>query len=160
MGRFCERPVVFALSNPTAKSECTAEQAYRWTDGRAVFASGSPFPPYEMNGRRFVPRQGNNAYIFPGVGLGVTAVRARHVTDDMFYAAAHSLAHQVHEDDLALGALFPPLPRIRDVSAEIATAVARSAYDAGLATVPRPADLPAHVRAQMWEPVYRSYVGD
>jgi malate dehydrogenase (oxaloacetate-decarboxylating)(NADP+) len=159
MARHHERPVVFALSNPTAKSECTAEQAYRWTDGRAVFASGSPFPPCDLGGQRFVPRQGNNAYIFPGVGLGVTAARARHVTDDMFYAAAQCLAREVSEHDLALGALFPPLGAIRDVSARIAGAVAAAAHDGELAAGGQPADLVAHARAQMWQPAYRDYSG-
>ncbi len=156
MARHSERPVVFALSNPTAKSECTAEQAYRWTGGRAVFASGSPFPPCDLDTQHFVPRQGNNAYIFPGVGLGVTVAGARRVTDDMFYAAARSLAAEVSELDLALGALFPPLGVIRDVSARIAEAVAGAAYDAGLAAGERPVDLAARVRGQMWEPVYQA----
>lgn len=158
MGELNERPAIFALSNPTAKSECTAEQAYRWTGGRAVFASGSPFAPVAFDGCRFVPRQANNAYIFPGVGLGVTAVGARHVTDDMFLVAARTLAHEVAESDLRSGSLFPPLTAIREVSRKIAVQVAESAYASGLATVPRPRDLAAHIRATMWSPEYQSYL--
>jgi malate dehydrogenase (oxaloacetate-decarboxylating)(NADP+) len=154
MARLNERPIVFALSNPTSKSECTAEQAYRWTDGRALFACGSPFDPVALGSRTFVPRQGNNSYIFPGVGLGLIASRARHVTDEMFRAAAHALAATVTDGDLAQGSIYPALARIRDVSAQIATAVAQTAYRAGLAAAPAPADLGAHVRAQMFDPCY------
>jgi malate dehydrogenase (oxaloacetate-decarboxylating)(NADP+) len=154
MARLNERPIVFALSNPTSKSECTAEQAYRWTEGRALYACGSPFDPVDFGGRRFVPRQGNNSYIFPGVGLGAIASKARHVTDEMFLASAHALAATVTESDLAQGSLYPPLGRIREVSAAIATEVAATAYRRGLAAGPKPADLGAHVRAQMFDPAY------
>lgn len=157
MARINQRPIVFALSNPTAKSECTAEQAYRWSDGRALFASGSPFGSVALEGRRLVPRQGNNSYVFPGVGLGVIAVRARRVTDGMFLAAARALAGQVSDDDLAQGSLYPPLSAIRDVSAQIGTAVARTVYEEDLAGVSRPPDLLAHVRAQMYDPRYARY---
>jgi malate dehydrogenase (oxaloacetate-decarboxylating)(NADP+) len=153
-----EWPIVFALSNPTSKSECTAEQAYRWSDGRALFASGSPFDPVTQGGRTFVPRQGNNSYIFPGVGLGAIVSRARHVTDAMFMAAAHALVDQVCAADLAQGSLYPPLSKVREVSAHIATAVAQVAFDAGLAGVARPDDLLAFVKAQMYEPEYAQYV--
>jgi malate dehydrogenase (oxaloacetate-decarboxylating)(NADP+) len=158
MGEFNERPMIFSLSNPTAKSECTAEQAYRYTDGRAVFASGSPFPPCDFKGKRLVPGQGNNAYVFPGLGLGVIASRARHVTDEMFYVAARTLAHLVTHEYLDHGTIFPPLEDIRNVSAAIATAVAQEAYDSGLAQAPKPADLEAHVRSLMYQPEYDVYV--
>ena len=158
MARNNARPIVFALSNPTSKAECTAEQAYRWTGGRALFACGSPFDPLTVEGRNFVPRQGNNSYIFPGVGLGVIVSKARRVTDDMFMAAARSLAGLVDEADLVQGSLFPALSRIREVSASIATAVAESAYASGLAGKPRPADVAAEVRSQMYDPRYSSYV--
>ena len=155
MAALNQRPIVFALSNPTSNSECTAEQAYTWSDGRAIFASGSPFNPVEYNGQTFVPGQGNNSYIFPGVGLGVVAVKARHVPDEMFMAAARTLAQLVTEDDLAKGRIYPSLTRIREVSAAIGTAVAEVAYQQGLARVPRPDNLPAYIESQMYQPVYK-----
>jgi len=158
MGQFNERPMIFSLSNPTAKSECTAEQAYRYTDGRAIFASGSPFPPCQYDGKTFIPGQGNNAYIFPGLGLGVIASRAKHVTDEMFYVAAKTLAHLVTEQYLAQGTIFPPLERIREVSHAIAIAVATEAYDAGLATAPKPKNLSEYVRSLQYEPEYETYL--
>ncbi len=158
MSRLNDHPIVFALSNPTSKAECTAEQAYTWTGGRAIFASGSPFAPVTLDGQTYVPGQGNNAYVFPGVGLGAIACGARRVTDEMFFAAAKALAHEVSEADLARGQIYPPLTAIRDVSAAIAVAVAEVAYQQGLATQPKPEDLLAHIEAQMYVPHYRSYV--
>jgi malate dehydrogenase (oxaloacetate-decarboxylating)(NADP+) len=149
-----ERPVVFALSNPTSKAECTASRAYEWSEGRAVFSSGSPFAPVRYGDRTLVPGQGNNAYIFPGVGLGVIAVAARQVTDGMFMAAARTLAGLVSEEQLDTGCIYPPLREIREVSAAIAVAVAEVALAEGVAGVPRPGDLEAHVRSLMYSPVY------
>ncbi len=157
MARRNERPIVFALSNPTSKAECTAEQAMRGTGGRAVFASGSPFPPLDWEGRRIVPGQGNNAYVFPGVGLGAVACGAREVTDEMFFEAAAALAAQVGEEDLALGRVYPAFGRIREVSLEIAVAVAEVAWARGLARAPRPDDPRAWIREQMYEPEYTPY---
>jgi malate dehydrogenase (oxaloacetate-decarboxylating)(NADP+) len=157
MAALNERPIVFALSNPTSKSECTAEQAYRWTGGRAVFASGSPFDPVEIGGRRLVPGQGNNAYIFPGVGLGAIASRARTIEDEMFLAAARALAREVGEGDLDQGRIYPSLTRVREVSATIATAVATIAWERGLAQAPRPDDVRAHVESLMFDPRYPEY---
>ncbi|MCG6876591.1 MAG: NAD-dependent malic enzyme [Betaproteobacteria bacterium] len=158
MARNNARPIVFALSNPTSKSECTAAEAYRWTEGRALFACGSPFDPITLDGKTHVPRQGNNSYIFPGVGLGLIAARARRATSEMFLASAQSLADQVPQSDLEQGSLYPALARVREVSAHIATAVAEVAFARGLAGVDRPADVQAYVRSQMYDPSYKSYV--
>ena len=149
-----ERPIVFALSNPTSKSECTAAEAYEWSGGRAIFASGSPFPPFAFEGRTLVPSQANNAYIFPGVGLGAIAAGANRVTTEMFMTAARTLARMVTDADLERGSLFPPLDRIRDISAAIAAAVAEVAFDRGLAREQRPADIGRLVEGLMYVPGY------
>jgi malate dehydrogenase (oxaloacetate-decarboxylating)(NADP+) len=158
MARINERPIVFALSNPTSKSECTALQAYEWTQGQAVFASGSPFAPVTLGERRFVPGQCNNAYIFPGVGLGALVCGTRVVTDEMFFTAAKTLAARVSEQDLALGRLFPALTEIREASAHIGAAVAEVAWREGLASISRPDDPLAYVRSRMYQPIYCQYV--
>jgi malate dehydrogenase (oxaloacetate-decarboxylating)(NADP+) len=158
MSRINERPIVFALSNPTSKAECTAEEAYRYTDKRAIFASGSPFPTVEIDGQTFVPGQANNAYIFPGVGLGVLASEASRVTDEMFTAAAKSLDEQVTVEDLKIGRIFPSLARIREVSSNIALAVAKIVFERGLTAIPEPADLLSHIKSTMYDPAFQDYV--
>jgi malate dehydrogenase (oxaloacetate-decarboxylating)(NADP+) len=158
MAQLNERPIVLALSNPTSKAECTAEQAYSWSGGRAIFASGSPFDPVDYKGKTLVPGQGNNAYIFPGVGLAIVSCRATQVTDEMLAAAARALAHEVSKNDLDRGCVYPPLAKIREVSVVIAAAVAEVAYRQGLATVPEPENLIRFLREEMFEPEYRQYV--
>ena len=157
MARLHERPLVFALSNPTSKSECTAAQAYEWSGGRALFASGSPFDPVEFGGRRYVPRQGNNSYIFPGVGLGVVTVQSSRVTDSRFMAAARTLAASVSEEDLAQGSLYPALSRVREVSARIAAAVGEVAFREDLAGIDPPRDLLELMQQQQYDGHYVSF---
>jgi malate dehydrogenase (oxaloacetate-decarboxylating)(NADP+) len=158
MARINERPIVFALSNPTERSECTAQQAYEHTEGRAVFASGSPFDAVSCQGRTHIPGQGNNVYIFPGVGLAITACKIRLVTDEMFTAAARALSRQVTEELLSLGCIYPPISDIRNISLQIAVEVAEVAYASGLAAEPRPKDLQAFIQEQMFDPRYEIYV--
>lgn len=158
MATFNTRPIVFALSNPTSKAECTAQEAYMWTQGRAIFASGSPFDPVEYEGKVFIPGQGNNAYVFPGIGLGVTAAKARHVTDEMFLIAAKALAAQVSQTDFEKGRIYPSLKRIREISVKIAVEVADVAFQNNLAGVERPDKLETYIRDLMFEPVYDDYV--
>ncbi|XP_052157245.1 NADP-dependent malic enzyme, chloroplastic-like [Oryza glaberrima] len=158
MATFNEKPVIFALSNPTSHSECTAEEAYTWTKGSAVFASGSPFDAVEYEGKTYVPGQSNNAYIFPGFGLGVVISGAIRVHDDMLLAASEALAEQVSEDNFARGLIFPPFTNIRKISAHIAAKVAAKAYELGLASrLPRPDDLVKYAESCMYTPAYRCY---
>jgi malate dehydrogenase (oxaloacetate-decarboxylating)(NADP+) len=158
MARLNRRPIIFALSNPTSRSECTADEAYAWSEGRVIFASGSPFPPVTYGGKTFAPGQSNNSYIFPGVGLGVFASETTRVTDEMFFAAAKALADTVTEEDRAVGRIFPRLDRIREVSIAIAVAVAEVAFQRGLTKMHRPPDLAAHIKGMMYDPAYVDYI--
>jgi malate dehydrogenase (oxaloacetate-decarboxylating)(NADP+) len=149
-----KRPIIFPYSNPTSRSECSAEEAYRWSDGRAIFASGSPFPPIEIGGKHFVPGQGNNVYIFPAMGMAVFATEASRVTEDMFIVAAQAVAEQVTDEDLATGLIYPPQSHILEASLHVAERVATHIFERGLARVPRPDDIGALIRTRAYHPVY------
>lgn len=154
MGEINPNPVIFALSNPTSKSECTAEQAYEWTNGRAIFASGSPFTPMSYAGKIYQPRQGNNAYVFPGIGLGVTVCQATRITDEILLEAARSLARFVSEKDLQAGSIYPPLSDIRQISLNIAVAVAKKAWEQNLTRTLRPSNIKKTISDFMYDPTY------
>uniref|UniRef100_A0A8C3V9H6 Malic enzyme n=1 Tax=Catharus ustulatus TaxID=91951 RepID=A0A8C3V9H6_CATUS len=155
-----KRPIIFALSNPTSKAECTAEQCYKYTEGRGIFASGSPFGPVTLpSGKTLYPGQGNNSYVFPGVALGVISCGMRHIDEDVFLTTAEVIAQQVTDENLQEGRLYPPLVTIQDVSLKIAVRV--KAYRNNTAsTYPQPKDLEAFIRSQVYSTDYNSFVAD
>lgn len=152
MTRINRRPVIFALSNPTAKAECTAEQAYAWSQGKAIFASGSPFGHVEYGDKTYQPKQANNVYVFPGIGLGSIIAGARVIPDELFLIAASTLSKMVSDQDIQSGALFPRLKEIRKLSLAIAIDVAEKAYELGVAQNERPEDLEQHISEYMYNP--------
>jgi malate dehydrogenase (oxaloacetate-decarboxylating)(NADP+) len=154
MRAYCRRPVLFPYSNPTSKAECTAEQAWTWTDGEAIFAAGSPFAPVTIGNRVLIPGQGNNVYIYPAVGLAVYATEAARVTDEMFLKAAESLAARTTDAELSVGLIYPPIDRIHQSAVEVAVEVAEHIFARGLARVERPRDVSAWIRSKVYDPAY------
>lgn len=148
------QPIIFPYSNPTSRSECTAEEAYKWSNGKAIFASGSPFDPVTLGAKTFVPGQGNNVYIFPAMGMAVLATQSKRVTQQMFIVAAKAVAEQVTQEDLNTGLIYPPQSQILAASLHTAAKVAAYVFDNGLARVDRPADIAAHIEAIAYKPVY------
>ena len=156
MSRVNERPVILALSNPTEHAECTPEQAYTWSKGKAIYAAGVQFPPVHLNGQTFVPGQANNFYIFPAVGMAIFATQASRVTDEMFIEAAYGVADQVQPALLRQGLLYPLQSNILETEVQTAARVAKLVFDSGLARVERPADMVAFIREHVYKPEYKS----
>lgn len=158
MSRINERPVILALSNPTEHAECTAEQAYNWSKGKAIYAAGVQFPPACYNGQTFLPGQANNFYIFPAVGMSIFATQAKRVSDEMFIEAAAAVADQVPPEQLQQGLLYPLQSNILEVEIQTAARVAKLVFDAGLARVDRPTDMVAFIRQHVYKPEYATFV--
>ena len=154
MSRVNAQPIIFPYSNPTSRSECTAEEAYKWSNGKAIFASGSPFDPVTLGAKTFIPGQGNNVYIFPAMGMAVLATQSKRVTQQMFIVAAKAVAEQVTQEDLNSGLIYPPQSQILAASLHTAAKVATYVFDQGLASVDRPTDIAAHIKEIAYKPVY------
>jgi malate dehydrogenase (oxaloacetate-decarboxylating)(NADP+) len=154
MSRLNERPVIFALSNPTHKAECSAEQAYTWSNGKALFAAGVQFPDVELNGKTYRPGQANNFYIYPAIGLATYVARPTRLTDECFIVAAHATADQVSSAMQAKGMLYPSQDSILETEITTAARVVEYMFDAGLAQVPRPRDIRAWIEGQLYKPQY------
>jgi malate dehydrogenase (oxaloacetate-decarboxylating)(NADP+) len=156
MSRINDRPVILALSNPTEKAECTPEQAYTWSDGKAIYAAGVQFPPVHYNGHTFLPGQANNFYIFPAVGMAIFATQAKRVTDEMFIEAGQAVADQVPADLLKQGLLYPLQSNVLETEIQTAARVAKLVFDSKLARVERPTDMVAFIRRHVYKPEYHA----